>query len=64
MALPKPTLKLLHCDGDSARISKVLKVIGEDPKFAIEGEMVILFVKKQRGGPAPRKAARKKTAAR
>ena len=46
MPLSKPTLRLLRCrKGDSAKMAKVLKVIGERADSAIEGEMLIVVVK-------------------
>ena len=66
MALSK-TLTLLRCRRDSARIAKVLTCLGERADAAVEGEMLILFVKsplaalRSKKKPASRK---RKTAAR
>lgn len=67
MPLSKPTLTLLRCRKDSARMAKVLKVLGQRVESAIEGEMLIVVVKnplRSKRTPSSRKKARRKTAAR
>ena len=67
MAVSNSTLKLLRCRRDSARIAKIMKIIGQRERLAVEGEMVILLVKNplrtlSSKKSASRKTARKKTA--
>ena len=69
MPLSKPLTRLLRCrKGDSARIAKVLRALGERTDAAIEGEMLIVVVRKpvssKRDSPYKKTARRKKTAAR
>lgn len=69
MPLSKPLTRLLRCrKGDTARIAKVLKVLGERTDAAIEGEMLIVVIKKpvssKRESSSRKTARRKKTAAR
>ncbi len=63
MPLSKPTLRLLRCrKGDSARMAKVLKVLGERADSAFEGEMLIVVVKNPLS--SKRKSSKKKSSSR